>query len=161
MEPLIAATKRHRDRPDLCVAAFNALQDTIEGSTRLRHSAFFPTGHHNPNETRYGQESGRSKDCTRRCWLHEQHAQVSRGWLGCPRMADDVQGLDSHAATDDVCIRSITSHAAVLPSINSRGRAEQACYTQVQNRKQTEVSEGNLTSVSGGLTRKNDGINWI
>jgi hypothetical protein len=47
-----------------------------------------------------------------------------RGWLGCPRITDDVKGLGNHVVANDVCLCSVTSHVAVLPSINPRGSAE-------------------------------------
>jgi hypothetical protein len=51
------------------------------------------------------------------------NTQESRGWLGCPRTTDDVQRLGNPAAADDVCLRSIISHAAVLRSINPMGKS--------------------------------------
>jgi hypothetical protein len=55
--------------------------------------------------------------------LYQKDARA-RGWLGYPRIADDVKGLGNHAVADDVSLRSVTSHSAVLPSINPRGSAE-------------------------------------
>jgi hypothetical protein len=54
-----------------------------------------------------------------------QKAARARGWLGYPRIrTDDVKGLGDHGVADDACLRSVQSHAAVLPSINPRGSAE-------------------------------------
>jgi hypothetical protein len=53
-----------------------------------------------------------------------QKAARARGWLGYPQITDDVKGLGNHAVADDVCLRSVTSHAAIFPSINPRGSAE-------------------------------------
>jgi hypothetical protein len=53
-----------------------------------------------------------------------QKAARAIGWIGYPRITDDIKGLGNHAVADDVSLRSVTSHSAVLPSINPRGSAE-------------------------------------
>jgi hypothetical protein len=43
-----------------------------------------------------------------------QKAARARGWLGYPRITDDVKGLVDHAVANDVCLRSRTSHTTAV-----------------------------------------------